>query len=80
VATLIPSIEAPARAGAQFETLFGGARWWKPDLDAAAAAIRAAVRGEDATVASARDHILGHWTWRHATDRLIEILTEVEEG
>jgi glycosyltransferase involved in cell wall biosynthesis len=80
IATLLPSAEVPVDIPEPDASLFEGARWWNPSHDAAVAAIREAIDGRDRTVASPRDFILGHWTWEHATERLIEILSEVEHS
>jgi glycosyltransferase involved in cell wall biosynthesis len=80
VATLIPSHEVPSAVPGEHGILFTGANWWEPDRDAAVEAIRDAIRGFDRPIASPRDFVLGHWTWEHATARLIEILSEAEEG
>ena len=80
VAQLVPSREVPAvyewdeATGALFE----GANWWEPDEDAAIACIRAAIEGRDDAGPSARDRMLGRFTWEHATRRLIEILAEAD--
>jgi glycosyltransferase involved in cell wall biosynthesis len=80
VATLIPSREVPSAVPGEHGILFAGASWWEPDRDAAVEAIREAIRGFDRPIASPRDFVLGHWTWEHATARLVEILTEAEES
>ncbi|MGD9711102.1 MAG: hypothetical protein AB7V46_03435 [Thermomicrobiales bacterium] len=79
IATLLPVRKRPAVTDGDFRIFFGGAEWWEPDLDAATLAIRSAIDGREQTVASPRDFILGHYTWAHATQRLIEILSEAEE-
>lgn len=77
-ATLLPVREIDARVEGDTSVFFdGGATWWEPDLDAARQAIRDAIEGRDSTVASARDWILGNWTWKHAAERLIGILSEL---
>ena len=80
VATLIPSHAVPSAVPGDHGILFTGANWWEPDRDAAVEAIRDAIRGFDRPIASPRDFVLGHWTWVHATARLIEILSEAEES
>lgn len=78
-ATLIPSREVPAHFDGDppLQALFAGANWWEPDTDAAAAAIRRAIDGQDVDRRGAREHILTHFTWRQSTRRLLEILSEL---
>jgi glycosyltransferase involved in cell wall biosynthesis len=80
VAQLIPVREVPAvfESVDSLGALFEGANWWEPDEAAAAACIRAAIEGRDASKAPARDRLLGCFTWEHATRRLIAILGEAE--
>jgi len=79
-ATLLPVHEVAAQAEGDTAVYFtGDAVWWEPDLGAARRAIRAAIEGNETTVASARDWILGNFTWRHAAARLIDILSELEQ-
>ncbi len=77
-ATLLPTRLVPAEVSADFRVLFANAQWWEPDQKAAIQAIRNAIDDRESTVASARDFILGHYTWERAAARLIEILTEAE--
>ncbi len=77
-ATLLPSRKVPASVHGELAMLFQGVNWWEPDQDAAVGTIRSAIRGEDQAVASARDAILGRWTWEAATDQLIRILGDVD--
>jgi glycosyltransferase involved in cell wall biosynthesis len=81
IARLLPSREIPIvfpYTGPTAE-LFAGLSWWQPDEDAAAVAIRDAIVGHDAPTASARAHVVRHFTWDQATDRMVDILTEAEE-
>ncbi|HEY7033076.1 MAG TPA: hypothetical protein VH482_17145 [Thermomicrobiales bacterium] len=81
IARMLPSHEIPAvfpYTGPTAE-LFRGLNWWQPDEDAAVEAIREAIAGHDAPTASAREHVLRHFTWDRATDRMVDILTEAEE-
>lgn len=80
-ATLLPSQLVPARFAGdpELQQLFAGANWWEPDVDAAAAAIRAAIDGRDREPAGLREHILSNFTWEQSTRRLIEILSRLEE-
>ena len=65
VASLIPAREEPVRFDAERATaaLFKGACWWRPDHDAAVAAIRRAIDGRDGDTSPARDRILRNYTW-----------------
>jgi glycosyltransferase involved in cell wall biosynthesis len=80
VATMIPSREVPADYAGDPETaaLFEGANWWAPDHQEAVAAVRAAIRGDGPCRASARQRVLSEFTWEAATDRLIQILGELQ--
>ena len=80
VATMIPSREVPATfdGDPSLQELFVGASWWKPDEDAAAAAIRRAIDGQDDPNVRARERVLTQFTWSAATRRLIEILSGLE--
>jgi glycosyltransferase involved in cell wall biosynthesis len=79
-ATLLPSREIPAEfpGDAATAALFQNARWWKPDEDAAIAAIRAAIDGRDLHKPGPRERILEDFTWAKAAARLVEILSELE--
>src|SRR5262245_9222172 len=78
VATMIPARLVPAQAegGGSVGPLFEGSRWWEPDEDAAADAVRAAIRNDSARSAI-RDRIAAALTWEHATSTLIAILEEL---
>jgi hypothetical protein len=54
------------------------AHWWEPDEDEAIDCIRLAIEGGDWGKASARNRIVGQFTWEKATHRLMDILNEVE--
>jgi len=58
--------------------LYRGAEWWEPDEDAAAEAIRAAIRGEVDDRPTARARLLAEFTWPQATARLLSILAELQ--
>jgi glycosyltransferase involved in cell wall biosynthesis len=77
-ATLIPSRPVPAgpAAGPELADLYADATWWEPDEEAAVAAIRAAIAGQDAALVSPRERILRELTWERAARRLLEILEE----
>jgi glycosyltransferase involved in cell wall biosynthesis len=76
VATLLPARAVPAivEGPAELQALFAGAHWWRPDEDAAAAAIRSAIAGRDAPAASARDRVLGEYSMAQAADRLADVI------
>ena len=80
IAQLIPSREVPAvfESVDNLDALFQAANWWEPDEDEAVVCIRAAIEGRDDAKPSARDRILGRFTWERATRRLIEILAEAD--
>jgi glycosyltransferase involved in cell wall biosynthesis len=80
VARLIPSRPVPAvfKEGDGSGILFEGASWWEPDEDEAIMSIRSAIDGRDEGQASARERILGEFTWERATQRLLEILGELQ--
>jgi glycosyltransferase involved in cell wall biosynthesis len=82
VATLLPAQAVPidvAKMPDQ-QKLFQGACWWRPSEEAAAAAIRRAIDGQDAPVASARQRLKDHFGWDRAGHRLLEILDELGPG
>ena len=60
--------------------LFAGARWWTPDEEAAAQALRYAIDGRDRPAASVRERLAAAFTRQHATGRLMEILIELHAG
>ena len=79
-ATLLPSREVPVEFPGDTATaaLFQNAQWWKPDEDAAVAAIVAAIEGRDLDKASPRERILNEFSWAKAAARLIEILSDMD--
>jgi glycosyltransferase involved in cell wall biosynthesis len=79
-ATLIPSTAVPAGplAGADLFSLFHASTWWQPDEEAAIAAVRAAIDGQDRALVPPRERILRDLTWERAARRLSEILANVE--
>ncbi len=81
VAHLIPAREEPVKYWGDPATaaLFEGANWWAPDENVAAQYIRSAIDGHGAQKQSAKSRILTDFTWRTATERLIEILSEAQE-
>ena len=80
VASLIGSREIPARPPAHDDAapLFENARWWQPDEDEAAACIRSAIDGRDGAKGTARSRVRASFTWEKATERLVEILSELD--
>ncbi|MFC5357973.1 tetratricopeptide repeat protein [Azospirillum himalayense] len=78
VARLIPSAVRPARLpySDQPYAPFHGLDWWDPDEDAAADILTAIIRGGDAGLPSARDHLVHGFTWASAADRLLTILDD----
>jgi glycosyltransferase involved in cell wall biosynthesis len=79
-ATLLTSREVPAAFWGEPATaaLFQGANWWEPDESEAVASIRAALQGTDGDKVSPRQRILAEFTWAKATERLIQILSEID--
>jgi glycosyltransferase involved in cell wall biosynthesis len=77
-ATLIPATPEPAgaAAGPDLHAFFRRATWWRPDEEAAAAAVRAAIDGH-AAPRSPRDRILAEYTWGHSAARLRHLLGEL---
>jgi glycosyltransferase involved in cell wall biosynthesis len=82
IATLIPAREASVDLSPSDPqaSLFERGRWWDPDEDAAIAAIRAAIDGDDTPQASARSRIVREFTWEHAARRLQDILSRVPDS
>ncbi|MBX7110959.1 MAG: hypothetical protein K1X87_03815 [Dehalococcoidia bacterium] len=78
VASMIPARESPASSATDpwVNSLFEGANWWAPDEDAAVEQIRRAVAGKDTPAASARERMMERFTWRHAAERLLDLLDE----
>jgi glycosyltransferase involved in cell wall biosynthesis len=81
-AALIESREVPAvfRGSDDASPFFENARWWAPDEEAAAAHIRAAIEGRDTARESLRSRILSGFTWEKAGQRLVEILSELDQS
>jgi glycosyltransferase involved in cell wall biosynthesis len=79
-ATLLPSVATPAgaTAGPALATLYAHATWWEPDEEAAVAAIRAAIDGQDAGLTSPRERILRDFTWERAAQHLLDVLAAAE--
>jgi len=79
VAQLIPARLEPADvSGVPWAAaLFDGARWWAPDEDAAAQALRNAIDGRDQPAASARDRLAASFTWPQAAARLAGVLADL---
>jgi glycosyltransferase involved in cell wall biosynthesis len=77
-------IDAPAvpaviegRVGAEDHVFFDGARWWRPDEDAAVEVLQRVIRAGGATKPSPRDRIVRDYTWSRAAARLREVLDEL---
>jgi glycosyltransferase involved in cell wall biosynthesis len=81
-ATLLPSVPVPAAPGAgpELRAIYGrsGMTWWQPDEEAAAAAIRAAIDGDDTGIVPPRERILRELSWDLAAGRLLAVLDEVQ--
>jgi glycosyltransferase involved in cell wall biosynthesis len=77
IAHLIPSREGPVALDVDddLRALFDGASWWEPDVDEAAAIIRALIDGTAGAKGSGRRYILCEFTWEKAAARLLEIAT-----
>jgi glycosyltransferase involved in cell wall biosynthesis len=57
--------------------LFEGANWWEPEEVEAVRAIRDAIDGKNEPPVSAQHRMFAEFTWERATDRLLEILAEI---
>lgn len=77
VAFMIPSRLVRVPPQPQIDWL-QGLHWWDPDESAAIAIIRAILDTGAMPSASARDRILGDFSWRRAGDRLVEILDALD--
>ncbi|MGF1503420.1 MAG: hypothetical protein ACFBSD_16585 [Paracoccaceae bacterium] len=77
-ATLIPAREEPVPSveNADIRAFFEGARWWRPDEDAAAEAIRTAIERRDPAV-TARARLAERFGWDRSAARLLDILAEL---
>jgi glycosyltransferase involved in cell wall biosynthesis len=82
IAHLIPSREVPVvfDDGDELKALFAGASWWEPDVDEAAALVRALIDGRAGAIVSGRRYILSAFTWEKATARLLEIATAAADA
>jgi hypothetical protein len=80
LADLVPSREVPAQfpGGDWVGRLFDGVNWWEPDEEHAVGLIRAAIDGRHHPRQSPRAQVANAFTWRHATERPIEILTAAQ--
>ncbi|PWC40473.1 tetratricopeptide repeat protein [Azospirillum sp. TSO35-2] len=72
VAHMIPSRVTPASDS------YRGQDWWTPDEDIAAQLLRAVIDDPDGTRRSAQRHLLDHFSWTQAAQRLIALLTELD--
>lgn len=79
-AELIDSTAVPAdfegRAGAEDRVWFDGARWWRPDEDAASDCIRRIIDGSTAAKQLPRQRIARDYSWSAAARSLLWILDE----
>jgi glycosyltransferase involved in cell wall biosynthesis len=81
VASMIPARRVPAnfRWSDGTHKLFRGADWWQPDEDAAAEYVRHAIdHPPSGPNLGLRTRIGRSYTWRRATSRLVEILSNLE--
>lgn len=81
VAQMIPSKKVPAdfNGGKGLGKLFTGSEWWEPDEDAAAMAVRQAIRTAGNGMPTARARFASEFTWEQTAKRLIKILEELHE-
>lgn len=82
VATLLPTEVVPIDTAEMADQgmLFEGARWWRPNEEAAGLAIRRAIDGLDAPAASARQRLKTCFGWNRAARRLLEIVDDLAAG
>jgi glycosyltransferase involved in cell wall biosynthesis len=82
IATLLPCREVPAvfNGSEELQRLFVGAKWWRPDEQAAGVALRNAIAGAGDPSSGARDRLLRDFSWKKATLRLVDILAKVHVG
>jgi glycosyltransferase involved in cell wall biosynthesis len=80
LASFVRSREVPVQWSGDRATaaLFENAHWWEPDEDEAAAYIRSAIEGRNVGMPTAQARILESFTWEKATQRLTEILDELD--
>lgn len=78
VARMIPATIGPAHLPNSREPwpTFYGLDWWEPDDAAAASIIAAIAQGRGGENRDARRHLLDHYTWSQALDRLLAILRD----
>jgi glycosyltransferase involved in cell wall biosynthesis len=67
-------VEFEGRLGRVDLVFFRGLHWWTPDEEAAAASIRAIIRGEAEPRITPRERIAREYTWERAAARLLEIV------
>lgn len=80
-ATLLPSRLVPVEVEERWvQDLFAGLNWWNPDRDAAVAAIRAAIDGQDIRRSGAGEHLAANYSWQQSGQKLAAILSEVASG
>ena len=80
-AELINAAPVPAelegRVGAEDRAWFAGARWWRPDEDAATDCIRRVIDGNTASKQPLRQRIAREYSWSAAASSLLRILDEM---
>ncbi|SRX76215.1 glycosyltransferase family protein [Aequorivita antarctica] len=80
VATLITAEKEPAIFKGSYrladQCWFDKLNWWRPNEQKAEKTIRNIIDGKLIPIQTARAHVQKHFTWTHATKRLIEILKE----
>jgi hypothetical protein len=70
-------VPAVIAGDAALSRLYAGSEWWEPDEEAAAVAIRDALRRRDGAGPGARPRITAELTWDRAVVRLVDILGEL---
>gem|GEM_PF-732960 len=81
IATLLPSRPAHVLTDGLNDTIraeYAGSMNWEVDLDAAADAIREAIRGDDAYKPRAQETICREFTWQRAAEQLVRILEGID--
>lgn len=80
-ATLLPSRLVPVEVEESWvQHLFAGLNWWNPDRDAAVAAIRTTIDGQDVRRTGAGEYLAANYSWQQSAQKLAETLSEVTSG